>query len=104
MVGELGYPLQPVPPHLWFEKVAACTPENALYPIVSYLLEKVHEGRNTILEMHYRTPVTTCDATREALQGSGIQIPEFDRTILGKYLAYFISRGFIPPPAQAPSV
>lgn len=99
LVGELGYKLQPIAPHLWFERVAAVTPENALYPIVSYLLEKIHEGRNTVLEMHYRTPVTTCDATREALEGSGIEIPEFDRAILSKYLQYFVSRGYIPPPA-----
>ncbi|MFO0579330.1 MAG: amino acid adenylation domain-containing protein [Polyangia bacterium] len=100
IIGELGYPLQPLPPHQWFERLATCSPDNALYPIMSYLLEKVHEGRHTIMEAHYRTPVTTCGATREALQDTGIQIPEFGRTLLRKYLEYFVSRGLLPPPAR----
>ena len=94
-INALGFPVRRIDPADWFEALATCSPDNALYPITSYLLEKVHEGRNTILEAHYRTEACANTRTHEALAGSGTVVPTIDAELIAKYLSYFVSCGLI---------
>jgi len=94
-INELGFPVKRIDPADWLEALSSCSADNALYPITSYLLEKIHEGRNTILEAHHRTEVCDNRRTHEALAGSGIAVPTIDAELIGKYLSYFVSCGLI---------
>jgi amino acid adenylation domain-containing protein/thioester reductase-like protein len=102
IINELGYRVEPLPPHKWFEQLASCPPENALYPITSFLLERVHEGRNTLMELHHRTPLTLNEKTHRALAGSGITIPDFGRELIQKYLTYYAAIGLLPQLDRSP--
>lgn len=90
-ISALGFPVRRIDPAEWLEVLSSCSADNSLYPISSYLLEKIHEGRNTILEAHYRTEVFGNSRTHEALAGSGIEVPAIDAELIGKYLSYFVS-------------
>lgn len=100
-VNRLGFPVRRIDPADWFEMLATCSKDNALYPITSYLLEKVYEGRNNILEAHFKTQAFVNTRTHEALAGSEIMVPTIDAELIAKYLAYFVSCGLIKRPETA---
>lgn len=97
-VNALGYPLKPCSGDEWFEALASCPPDNHLYAMSSFLLEKIHEGRNTIIEVHHTSQTIDSGRVNEALRGSGIEMPKVDQAIIAKYLAYFAASGLIGPP------
>lgn len=101
MINSLGFPVQPVEPSVWFDALAACKTDNALYPITPFLLEKVHQGRNTILEVHYRSAVCGNLRAKQALAGSGIEIPPIDKPLIERYLDYFVRAGILSPATAA---
>jgi amino acid adenylation domain-containing protein/thioester reductase-like protein len=92
---SFGFAVQPVAAELWFHRLASIESSNSLFPIASFLLEKVYQGRNTILEVHHRTSVCDNAATRRALAGSGIELPQFGVAEIKRNLDYFVSRGLI---------
>ena len=97
MIHALGYPLRCVEAATWFDALAGCGKENALYPLVPFLLEKVHQGRNTILEVHYRSAVCSNQRMHQGLIGTGIEVPLFDSALMQRYLDYFIRCGLLAP-------
>lgn len=99
-VNALGYPLQRCTPEEWFEAVANCAPDNHLYALSSFLLEKMHEGRNTIMEVHHRSQGMGTARVEQALRGSDIAMPIIDQALIAKYLSYFVSCGLIGPPPE----
>jgi len=99
LVGELGYNVKICPSDKWFEALASCPPDNPLYSISSFLLEKIHEGRNTILEVHHRSETIDTTRVNDALRGSGVVMPKIGREIIAKYIAHFVASGLIDPPA-----
>ncbi len=99
-INALGFPVRRIDPADWFEMLAACSQDNALYPITSYLLEKVHEGRNNILEAHFRTQAFVNTRTHEALANSEIIVPTIDAELIAKYISYFVSCGLITRPER----
>lgn len=96
MINDLGFPVRAVDPAVWFEALATCKTDNALYPVTPFLLEKVHEGRNTILEVHYRSATCGNQLARQALAGSDIAFPAIDAALMRRYLDYFVRTGLLP--------
>ena len=94
-INRLGFPVRRIDSADWFEMLATCSKDNALYPLTSYLLEKVYEGRNNILEAHFITQAFANTRTHEALAGSGTVVPVIDAELIAKYLSYFVSCGLI---------
>ncbi|KAL2628732.1 hypothetical protein R1flu_013418 [Riccia fluitans] len=70
----------------WLDALAKIPPSNALYPLIAYLSERIHENRYTPLEM----PVAKFgfENTRRALQSSDIEIPAFDGNLLRRYVQF----------------
>ena len=95
IVNAQGYPVRPILPAEWLEALATVPGDNHLYPITSFLLEKMHEGRNTLLEVHHKSVVCGVDRTVAALAGSDVVIPTIGAELIAKYLSYFISCGLI---------
>ncbi|KAL2628743.1 hypothetical protein R1flu_013429 [Riccia fluitans] len=70
----------------WLDALAKIPPSNALYPLIAYLSERIHENHYTPLEM----PVAKFgfENTRRALQSSDIEIPGFDENLLRRYVQF----------------
>lgn len=103
MIHRLGFPVQPVEPSVWFDALAACQTDNALYPVTPFLLEKVHQARNTILEVHYRSAVCGNLRAKQALAGTGIELPIIDKALVHRYLDYFVRTGILAAAPAAPN-
>lgn len=98
IANSLGFVTEPIAAEDWFQRLAHIDSSNALFPIASFLLEKVHRGRNTILEVHHRTPVCETSRTRDALRSSGIELPNFDAAAIKRHLNHFVAQGLIDEP------
>jgi len=90
MLRELGHPLRKVAPHVWFRELARVGPDNALFPLVGFLREKVYHGTRTVLELHHTTPAARDDHTQAALAGTDIRCPDIDGALLERYLRHLL--------------
>jgi amino acid adenylation domain-containing protein/thioester reductase-like protein len=105
MLQQVGYPLQKVSIQCWHEELERILDdddyENALHPVVMFILEKVYEARNTILELHYFTPACTSENVDKLLEGSGIICSKWDQNMTQFYVQKFIEQGWMVPPQQS---
>ncbi|MBH8578462.1 amino acid adenylation domain-containing protein [Nostocaceae cyanobacterium CENA369] len=86
---ELGYPLEKISPKNWLNALSTLPTINPLYPLTSFLQEKVYQNRSTILEVHHRTPICQVDNTLDAMQSSSIVCPKIDKELMRLYLPKF---------------
>ncbi|MBU8895262.1 amino acid adenylation domain-containing protein [Corallococcus sp. M34] len=91
-LGGKGHPLFRVQPHVWLRELTRLGPDNALFPLVGFMREKVYHGTRTLLELHYRSPIADTTNTRAALAGSGIQCPDIDEALLRRYRTHLLQR------------
>ncbi|WP_426275197.1 amino acid adenylation domain-containing protein [Chryseobacterium sp. S-02] len=61
--------------------------KNRLYPLTSLFKDNMHEGLSTV-ELYQNTYVWDCSNVIKFLEGSGIEEPVFDKTLLDSYLNY----------------
>jgi amino acid adenylation domain-containing protein/thioester reductase-like protein len=102
LIGEaMGFPMKRVQPHEWFAELARIGPDNALFPLVNYLREKLYLGRRTVLEVHHRSSVVDTDRTLAALEGSGMHCPDFDASLVTKYMEHLFTK-YARPTHEAP--
>ncbi|NOK19625.1 non-ribosomal peptide synthetase [Corallococcus carmarthensis] len=92
LLGEHGHPVRRVAPAVWLRELGRVGPDNALFPLVAFLREKVYHGTRTVLELHHRTPRVRTDHTRAALAGTDIQCPDIDSALLGRYVKDLFAR------------
>lgn len=105
IVNYFGFAIEPIAPDLWFQRLARIDSANALFPIASYLLERVYQGRNTVMEVHHRTSACDNSEARAALEGSEIEIPDFGAAAIKQQLDYLVMKGLIDnPPHQGDQV
>lgn len=61
--------------------------KNRLYPLTSLFKDNMHEGLSTV-ELYQHTYVWDCSNVIQFLEGSGIEEPVFDKSLLDSYLNY----------------
>ncbi|NBD13898.1 non-ribosomal peptide synthetase [Corallococcus silvisoli] len=92
LLGAHGHPVRRVPPAVWLRELGRVGPDNALFPLVAFLREKVYHGTRTVLELHHRTPRVRTDHTRAALAGTDLQCPDIDCVLIGRYVRDLFAR------------
>jgi amino acid adenylation domain-containing protein/thioester reductase-like protein len=92
LLGVHGHPVRRVPPAVWLRELGRVGPDNALFPLVAFLREKVYHGTRTVLELHHRTPRVRTDHTRAALAGTDLQCPDIDAALIGRYVKDLFAR------------
>ncbi len=99
LLSTLGYEIDQIPYQEWLTKLqtTAVTPENPLYTLRPFLLQRWTEEELTATELYMqeRRPEISCEETLEALEGSGIVCPSLDAQLVGKYLSYLMQNGFL---------
>ncbi len=90
-INQLGYPIHKISPKNWLNALSTLSPDNPLYPLISFLQEKVYQNRSTILEVHHRTPIFKIDNTLKALKDVGIDCPNIDKALISQYLPNFVT-------------
>lgn len=89
----LGYELQQISYDQWLAKlikVAARSPDHALYPLLPFLMEQA--------SMTDGEPQFDCQNLLDGLAGTAIFCPPVDVKLLSTYFSYFIRSGFLEPP------
>jgi thioester reductase-like protein len=91
---SFGYPLRRIGYEEWRASLINLT-ENAsitaLFPLLSLFPEQMPEEMPSV-------PVFACQNTLDGLADSAIVCAPVDAKLLHTYLAYFVRRGFLPPP------
>ncbi|RUR73747.1 hypothetical protein PCC6912_55240 [Chlorogloeopsis fritschii PCC 6912] len=99
---NFGYSIQHIPFQDWVSKVmflVPSMPENALYPFLSFLSEKVSEQK-TVPELYFQSKSLQFEShnTFNGLVDSNITCPPVDDKLLNTYFQYFIESGFLSAP------
>ncbi|MEH2395749.1 MAG: amino acid adenylation domain-containing protein [Nostoc sp.] len=102
-IQNFGYSIQQIPFEDWLYKVIFIVPnmpENALYPFLSFLSEKLPEQQQSISEVYFQPKSLQFDThnTVSGLVGSNITCPPVDNKLLNTYFSYFIHSGFLESP------
>lgn len=100
-IQQFGYPLQQISFKDWLSKVmflVPSQPENALYPFLNFLSDKVSE-QQSIPELYFQSkPVKfDCQNTLDGLTDTNITCPPVNAQLLNTYFSYFIQSGFLEP-------
>ncbi|BAT56666.1 amino acid adenylation domain-containing protein (plasmid) [Nostoc sp. NIES-3756] len=100
---DFGYSIQIVPLEDWLSKVlflVPSNPENALYPFLSFLSEKVLDEQKTIPELYFQSQnlIFGVQNTLNGLAGTNITCPPVNNKLLKTYFSYFINNGFLDTP------
>ncbi|NJR67764.1 MAG: NAD-dependent epimerase/dehydratase family protein [Synechococcales cyanobacterium CRU_2_2] len=98
----LGLDLRQIPYREWVAALkadAAQDAENPFNRLLPFFTQEYEEGL-TLPELNAaeRRPTISCEATLNALEGSGIVCPPPDARMLGRFLSYFIQSGFLELP------
>ena len=99
-VESFGYKLQEVSLKEWEKEMRESSQEISLTPLLLFL-EDVAGGMSSLSHWFSREPNVEVARTRKALANSGIVCPEIDEKMMALYLSYFISQGYLRPPAPA---
>ncbi|MGB3654524.1 MAG: SDR family oxidoreductase, partial [Rivularia sp. (in: cyanobacteria)] len=99
-ISILGYDIEQIPYEDWLEKLqtSACTPDNPLYTLKPFLLQRWTEEQLTATEIYMqerRPSQISCKQTLDALAGSDIVCPPLDPQLFSKYLSYLLKSGFL---------
>lgn len=99
-VSTLGYEIDRLPYEEWLEKLqtTAVSPENPLFTLRPFLLQRWSEEQLTATELYTkdrRPAEISCQETLDALEGSGITCPPLDTQLFSKYLSYLLQNGFL---------
>ncbi len=96
---SLGFAIQTIPYQEWQTKLIndISSAENPLYTLRPFLLESWSEEQITIPDLYLqsRRPIINCEATLNALAGSGIACPPMDTQLFMTYSTYLLQNGFL---------
>jgi amino acid adenylation domain-containing protein/thioester reductase-like protein len=87
-INNLGYRLEKISLKNWLNALSGISSTNPLFPLISFLQEKVYQNRSTILEVHHRTPVFRADNTLNGIEGTTIYCPKIDKELIALYLEF----------------
>ena len=96
---SVGFPVDLVPYEKWQEELVnnLSSPDNPLYTLRPFLLERWSEKKLTIPDLYLQEnrPIISCQATLDALAGSGIKCPEINSQLFMTYSSYLMQTGFL---------
>ena len=98
LLGFVGYDIDRVPYQQWQADLKnTVQPDNPLFTLQPFLLEKRTEAKLTVLELYLQKnrPTISCQDTLKALKGSGISCPPINHKLLITYLQRFRDSGFL---------
>jgi thioester reductase-like protein len=98
-VESFGYKLQSVSLKEWEKEIRESSQEISLTPLLLFL-EDVAGGMSSLSQWFSREPNVDVALTRKELTPGGIVCPDIDARMMALYLSYFISKGYLRPPAQ----
>jgi thioester reductase-like protein len=99
-VQDAGYALQPMPYARWRRVLSAALPaDNALYPVLPFLIEPVAEDGRTLVDLFIDPagPKFDARATQGRLAALGQAGPSVGAGPFARSLEGFIRTGFLPP-------
>ncbi len=94
----VGYKIDKVPYQQWQADLKdTVQPDNPLFTLQPFLLEKRSEAQLTIIELYLQQnrPEISCQDTLKALKGSGIKCPPINHKLLINYFQRFLDSGFL---------
>ena len=95
----VGYKINTVTYQQWQTKLKdTVQPDNPLFTLQPFLLEKRSEAQLTIIELYLqqnRPAEISCRETQAALKGSGISCPPINHKLLINYFRRFLDSGFL---------
>lgn len=98
-VRSFGFSLKMIPYQEWQAELInnVTSPENPLYTLRPFLLERWSDEQITIPDLYLqaRRPIISCEKTLEALKGSSIVCPPIDSQLLMTYTSYLVQTGFL---------
>jgi thioester reductase-like protein len=101
-IHSFGYPIQQISYDKWQAELindAKRSQKNTLSPLLSLLFERISQEQLTYLEMCLiGAQFFDCQNTVTGLAGTSIVFPPVDARLLGNYLSYFKSSGFLDAP------
>ncbi|MGM3305324.1 amino acid adenylation domain-containing protein [Anabaena sp. WFMT] len=100
LVSAYGYQLKKLPFSQWTQELinqARYSQENALFPLLPLLTEKVYEGL-TAWELYQNTPDFDCRNTIDAISDSSITSLPINAELINTYLTHFIRSSFLHSP------
>jgi thioester reductase-like protein len=98
LLNFVGYKLDRVPYQQWQADLKnTVQPDNPLFTLQPFLLEKRTEAQLTVLELYLQKnrPTISCQDTLKALKGSGISCPPISHKLLLTYFKRFLDSGFL---------
>lgn len=98
LLGFVGYKINKLPYLQWQADLKnTVQPNNPLFTLQPFLLEKRTEAQLTVLELYLQKnrPTISCQDTLAALKGSGISCPLINHKLLLTYLQRFRDSGFL---------
>ncbi len=98
-LNTFGFPIKMIPYQEWQDKLIndVTSEENPLYTLRPFLLERWSERQLTIPDLYLKSnrPIISCDATLNALAGSGVACVPIDAELFTTYSAYLLQNGFL---------
>lgn len=102
LVSNFGYIFQRLPYKQWQDNLKQkITNENALYPLLPFLTERLTTQYLTFFEIFIssKNPTFSCQITQQALKPALITCPPINNALLNPFFSYLINCGFLPKPS-----
>ncbi len=98
-LNTFGFPIKMIPYEEWQDKLIndVTSAENPLYTLRPFLLERWSERQLTIPDLYLTSnrPIISCNATLNALAGSGVACAPIDGELFTTYSMYLLQSGFL---------
>lgn len=101
LIQAYGYPLKKLPYTEWKEELLKHTrhsQDNALYPLLPFITDRVSQEHLTVMELYQNTPDYDDRNVTSALADTDITCPEVNAKLIETCFAYFIETGFLAAP------
>lgn len=96
---SFGFPIEIIPYEEWQNRLTTdlVTPENPLYTLRPFLLERWSKDKLTVPDLYLNAhrPQISCAATQQALAESSIRCAPLDSKLFITYSSYLIQNGFL---------
>jgi thioester reductase-like protein len=100
---DQGYTVQSIPEQQWHNDLKHLDKQNAMYPVVPFLLEKSATTQETILQFFAQRGLNIAYQKTLDDLAENISCPPVDDVLLSCYLDYFVETGFLAKPLKKSS-
>lgn len=101
LIQDYGYPLKKLPYPEWQEELLNQTrhsQDNALYPLLPFITDKVSQEHVTVMELYQNTPDYDDSNVISGLADTNISCPAVNAKLVETCFSYFIESGFLEAP------